>query len=160
MTNHQSPLWPRVSIAARWLIAMWMPIAWLTFAGCNAQRRDEESHEHFPPHWPYTIQKAASRLNELIAGEESASREHTIAPNQELVDLIGWLPILAADSDLDRETFDRIDIESTRILARWERDVTTGNFKSRIEEPDVRALIDWLADVCRREQARIEQLEP
>jgi hypothetical protein len=139
---------------------MWISVALLSFAGCQAERHDEESHEHFPPHWPYTIQKASLRLNGIVKGEEPESREHGIPPEQELVDLMGWLPILAADSDLDRETFDRIDLESTRILARWERDVATRDLKARVEEPDVRALTEWLADVCRRERARIEQLEP
>lgn len=139
---------------------VWFLLAMVMVTGCRqSDQPGEETHEHFPPHWPQTIFQASARLNEFAEKEEPTSTHHQIPSRQELIDLVGWLPILVADSDLDRETFDRIDAEATKIAARWERADASHNTRALINEPGVRELIQMLAEVCQREQSRIDRLE-
>lgn len=119
----------------------------------------EESHEHFPAHWPYTIFRASARLAELAKNPDTASTDGSIAPREEFVDLVNWLPILAADSDLDRPTFDRIDAWSTSAMARWQRPGGLQELKNIVQESETQEMIAWLADVCRQEELRLEQLK-
>lgn len=149
-------------------------IAMLSFCllGCqpsaDVSDQEHDSHEHFPPHWPHTIFKASDRLSELI-GEpdvESSANGTTpsqdndpamhIAARQEFIDLIGWLPILAADSDLDRATFDRIDAASSKLQSRWQKSQPQ-DMPTLVKDPDAREIVAWLADVCRQEQSRMQQ---
>lgn len=142
-----------------WIV--WSVLAMVLVIGCKpSDQPGEETHEHFPPHWPQTIFQASARLNEFSEKEDPTSTHHQIPSRQELIDLVGWLPILAADSDLDRETFDRIDAQATTITARWERSTASQNTQELINEPGVRELIEMLAEVCQREQSRIDRLEP
>jgi hypothetical protein len=133
------------------------------FSGCESQpmtgSQTEESHEHFPAHWPYTISRASTRLAELIKDPNATSDEHAIAPRDEFVDLVNWLPILAADSDLDRPTFDRIDAWSTRSVSQWQRAGSPRELKDLVEEPETQEMVAWLVDICKQEDSRLEQLK-
>ncbi|MFO0012211.1 MAG: hypothetical protein ACK553_05675 [Planctomycetota bacterium] len=146
----------------RYLLAIGWSIGVLTgVPGCQpAAHPDAEEHEHFPPHWPESIFQASKRLSEFVERTDPTSSTHRIPPHQELIDLVGWLPILAADSELDRATFDRIDAASARIMARWQRTPPPQDPKALVSEPDVQEMIAWLTEVCRQEQARIDQLGP
>lgn len=142
-----------------------MPLAWLAIAaalaiGCQppGPSHDEE-HDHFPPHWPETIFGASARLSALADSPRTVPDAHGVPVRQELVDLMGWLPMLAADSDLDRSSFDRIDSWSTRIHERWQRTAEQQEVETLLRDSEARELIAWLADVCRQEQARIDQLQ-
>ena len=153
-------------------VLRWLAVFLFGFIGCqgadHAPEEDHESHEHFPPHWPYNIFKASDRLNELIGSSDTATSTAAntspadavaglrIAPHQEFVDLVGWLPILAADSDLDRAVFNRIDAVSTRLELKW-RKSQPHDIQTLINDPEAREMIGWLSDVCRQEQARVQQ---
>lgn len=141
-------------------LIVWFLLAMVMVAGCKPlDQPGGETHEHFPPHWPQTIFQASARLNEFAEKEDPTSTIHKVPSRQELIDLVGWLPILAADSELDRETFDRIDAQATKITARWERAALSQDTQSLINEPGLRELIQMLAEVCQREQSRIDRLE-
>lgn len=150
----------------------WLAIFLLCLPACQTAsppaEDEHESHEHFPAHWPHTIFKASDRLSELMSNPAATSSNSSevphqtkttpshIAPHQEFVDLVGWLPILAADSDLDRATFDRIDAESTKLQSRW-RKSEPKDLKILVSDQDAQEMIAWLADICRQEQARVQQ---
>jgi hypothetical protein len=90
----------------------------------------------------------------------------TLTSIVELADLVGWLPILAADSDLGREDFSRIDAWS----AQWTEPLrkhalgsgaqagngTLGGFG---QVDGLREMAKGLSEICRSEQARIDELQ-
>jgi len=142
-------------------LTRWLAVFLCCLLGCqpasDVSEEEHESHEHFPPHWPHTIFKASDRLNELISSSGSASPTDPTTPYQEFVDLVGWLPILAADSDLDRATFDRIDAACIEVQSKWQSSPTQ-DIQILTNDPKVRELNTWLADICRQEQDRIQKL--
>jgi hypothetical protein len=145
-------------------LTRWLAVFLFCLLGCqlasDISEEEHESHEHFPPHWPHTIFKASDRLSELIANPAAASPQTAlssqISPQQEFIDLIGWLPILAADSDLDRATFDRIDSASSKLQLRWQ-EPQPKDLPTLVKDPDAREIITWLADICHQEQSRMQQ---
>jgi hypothetical protein len=80
----------------------------LMIVGCQAEHDEHEEDSHFPPHWPKSFLEAADRLNQIST---NPANTQPLAENieQELVDLIDWLPELIADSDLSKEEFDKVD---------------------------------------------------
>jgi hypothetical protein len=145
------------------LTQFWIAMLSFCLLGCqpsaDVSDQEDESHEHFPPHWPNTIFKASDRLSELIANPGAASPQTALAtqitPQQEFIDLIGWLPILAADSDLDRAAFDRIDAASSKLQSRWQKSQPK-DLPTLVNDPDAREIITWLADICHQEQSRAQ----
>lgn len=73
-------------------------------------------HEHFPVHWPENIFAATARLVAMNAGSGDVSMKEGIPLEKELIDLLRWLPTLAADSDLKEDAFNKIDAWSARFV--------------------------------------------
>ena len=149
-------------------------------SGSTADVSDQE-HEHFPAHWPESIFRASQRIDGILAapgtmpvdatsvGATSVGSETgtpTLTSVAELADLVGWLPILAADSDLGREDFSRIDAWS----AQWTEPLrkhalgsgalagngTLGGFG---QVDGLREMAKGLSEICRSEQVRIDELQ-
>ncbi len=123
------------------------------------EHKHEHEHEHFPAHWPREIFQASERLDGLLRGTLPA--KEGLPAMREIADLLKWLPVLAADSDLSREDFYRMDAWSTEwtklATQHAERGGDIGNF------PKVDALqkmVDQLIDVCRSEQERLRAMQP
>jgi hypothetical protein len=136
----------------------------------------DQEHEHFPAHWPESIFRASQRIDGILAapgtmpvGATSVGSETgtpTLTSVAELADLVGWLPILAADSDLGREDFSRIDAWS----AQWTEPLrkhalgsgalagngTLGGFG---QVDGLREMAKGLSEICRSEQARLDELQ-
>jgi hypothetical protein len=90
-------------------------VASLLVGGCGRadpshdQVADRQSHEaHFPPHWPGNYPAAIERL-EVLLFDAQAELSTRISRWEEVNDLIGWLPELAADSDLNEPEWNRLD---------------------------------------------------
>lgn len=90
-------------------------LASLLLAGCGQADRpsdlgsDPPSKEaHFPAHWPGNFPTAIERL-EVLLFDAQAELPMRISRWEEVNDLIGWLPELAADSDLNEPEWNRID---------------------------------------------------
>lgn len=127
--------------------------------GAALPPNQQESHEHFPPHWPNSIFQASDRLAEILQETDATAPPSGISPQQEIMDLVGWLPILAADSDLDRKTFDRIDEASMRIYQRWKALPQPPDLASLTSDTDVREMTAWLSDICQRERPSVQVIE-
>lgn len=126
----------------------------------NANASTQELHDHFPEHWPYTIFAASQRLNELVDAPDKASDHHEVAPRKEFSDLVGWLPVLTADSELDRGAFDRIDAWSHDQSVRLSKlDKENGTLADFVADQQVQEMIRWLAETCQAEQRRLDQLD-
>ena len=141
----------------------------------------DQEHEHFPAHWPESIFRASERIDGILADSVATSagatsvgatsvgiktESPTLTSVAELADLVGWLPILAADSDLGREDFSRIDSWS----AQWTEPLRkhalgsgalagNGTLEGFGQVDGLREMAKGLSEICRIEQARIDELQ-
>jgi hypothetical protein len=131
----------------------------------------DQEHEHFPAHWPESIFRASQRIDGILADPVAMSvgletESPTLTSVAELADLVGWLPILAADSDLGREDFNRIDAWS----AQWTEPLRkhalgsgalagNGTLEGFGQVDGLREMAKGLSEICRIEQARIDELQ-
>ncbi|MCY3004359.1 MAG: hypothetical protein NTV29_00095 [Planctomycetota bacterium] len=141
----------------------------------------DQEHEHFPAHWPDSIFRASQRIDGILADPVATSvgatsvgatsvglktESPTLTSVAELADLVGWLPILAAESDLGREDFSRIDAWS----AQWTEPLRkhalgsgalagNGTLKGFGQVDGLREMAKGLSEICRNEQARIDELQ-
>lgn len=149
--------------------------------GCNSNSGStdgvsDQEHEHFPAHWPESIFRASQRIDGILADTGATSvgamsvgletESPTLTSVAELADLVGWLPILAADSDLGREDFSRIDAWS----AQWTEPLRkhalgsgalagNGTLEGFGQVDGLREMAKGLSEICRSEQARIDELQ-
>lgn len=146
----------------------------------------DQEHEHFPAHWPESVFRASQRIDGILADPVATSvgatsvgattvgamsvgletESPTLTSVAELADLVGWLPILAADSDLGREDFNRIDAWS----AQWTEPLRkhalgsgalagNGTLEGFGQVDGLREMAKGLSEICRIEQARIDELQ-
>jgi hypothetical protein len=141
----------------------------------------DQEHEHFPAHWPESIFRASQSIDGILAapgtmpvdatsvGATSVGSETgtpTLTSVAELADLVGWLPILAADSDLGRKDFSRIDAWS----AQWTEPLRkhalgsgalagNGTLEGFGQVDGLREMAKGLSEICQSEQARIDELQ-
>jgi hypothetical protein len=145
-------------ICDKFLFSLLAAIAFCLVGCQGAQKATQESHEHFPPHWPQTIFSASDRLSQMLQQPDIAPTADRVPPQQEFMDLIGWLPILTADSDLDRSTFDRIDAASVRLHDKWQGANQPQDLQSLVNDSEVRELVNWMADVFQKVRSADQQL--
>jgi len=141
----------------------------------------DQEHEHFPAHWPESIFRASQRIDGILAapgtmpvdatsvGATSIGSETgtpTLTSVVELADLVGWLPILAADSDLGREDFSRIDAWSAQWTEPLRKHALSsgaqagnGTLEGFGQVDGLREMAKGLSEICRSEQARIDELQ-
>jgi hypothetical protein len=92
-------------------------IAILFFAGCAHEQRDSlhESGHFVPDHWPSSLDDAATKIaDRLTVLSESEDKE----AYGELSDIVGWVPEIAADSDLSEADWIPINEASRKISNR------------------------------------------
>ena len=141
-------------------------IVGLLCVGCKQPQVDpqQQEHEHFPAHWPHDIMRASKRIVQLLEDSDSKStgtsqRESWPTATAELADLVGWLPILAADSDLGRKDFASIDSWSsqwTDLLRKHASNSEAIQGLSNLE--GFKEVAVQLGEICQAEQARIDRL--
>jgi hypothetical protein len=134
--------------------------------GCKDPQVDapKQEHEHFPVHWPQDIMSASKRLSQLLADPRADSSvrstaEHWPTASVETADLVGWLPILAADSDLGRQDFARIDAWSsqwTELLRKHAGQSSDIQGLSNLDK--LRQAVGQLEEICKAEQDRLDRL--
>jgi len=120
----------------------------------------EAEHDHFPAHWPSTIFAASKRLAAFQNNEGHARSHNGVSPEQELIDLVRWLPELAADSDLNEATFDKIDSWSSETLQKLEPKWNGGaKLESLLAVDGFSKMISELQDIVQKEADRIAPFE-
>ncbi len=116
----------------------------------------EEEHDHFPAHWPSTIFLASERLAAFQKSPSNGSLYDGVSRDQELIDLVRWLPDLAADSDLDEATFNKIDSWSRDYLQKLEAKRNEGaKLEKLLAIEGLSQMIVELQDIVQKEAARI-----
>ena len=94
--------------------------------GCRSEHDEEHDEEsHFPPHWPNTFLNAADRLDQILNNPRETP---TLASSieQELTDLVDWLPELLADAEISKEDFDSIDAWAFPTAVEYKRLISRG----------------------------------
>ena len=99
-------------------------LVWGSVAGCTSSddHASEDDHlEHFvPAHKPHSFEELVTALSERRGafGDRSVSADSTAVT--ELSDIIGWIPELAADSELRRANWDRAAAAGEKLHALWQ----------------------------------------
>jgi hypothetical protein len=85
-------------------------------AGCNASPADDHLEHHVPTHKPGSFAKAVEQL-EIRNPFQPSGREAGDPEVQqaELLDIIRWLPELAAETDLRRADWDAVQQASLQL---------------------------------------------
>lgn len=85
-------------------IRMTVPLACsIMLAGCATEKESLYEHDHHEPeHWPHSISEAADFIESRVANFASGNVEEKQLSllHDELADLVGWAPEIAADTDL------------------------------------------------------------
>jgi DNA uptake protein ComE-like DNA-binding protein len=100
----------------------WLFLIAVALTGCQGESH-ESLHEadHFTPlHWPAdladAVQKIDDRLSQLQkAGAEQAASEQAKLTQKELVDIVGWMPEVSADSFIDESQWIPINEASLEL---------------------------------------------
>jgi hypothetical protein len=131
--------------------------------GCRESKHEDSSHvheEHFPAHWPVTIFVAADRLQALHADPKSGVSSASVSAEKQWVDLFRWLPELAADSDLTKSDFDRIDAISLKYAILFEKMLEQGQtIETMKSQAGVLDAIEMLQSICQTELRRLQSLQ-
>ena len=149
----------------------------LAVSGCGSkddhhEDHDDEHHhddhhlEHFvPAHKPADYGALVDQLEKRIAGQSPAagSGEGTKNPaqltteRQELIDIIGWIPELAADSELRKKDFEAAVAAGTRLsIALGFVKQTDGS--SPVDASKIPELLDELKALVSKSQTSTEPM--
>jgi hypothetical protein len=107
--------------------------------GCNNQSVDDdhEKVEHFiPAHWPSDLVDASDKITQRASQLIGQSTTDATTIESELRDIVGWVPEIAADTDLTEAQWDPIHQASEKLskrLAKMPRPLDEST-RSAIEE--------------------------
>jgi len=134
--------------------------------GCATEKESEEEEaHHIPAHTPADFEKAVARIeiltNHLRDGSELVDKPLEVTPQEELRDLVRWLPKLAAESDLNETDWNVVDQSTIAIIDRlWTPGKPTEDlFQDRTLLDQVASLPQKLAEV-RKHFADLQVPEP
>lgn len=124
-------------------------------AGCvgrTAPPVEVDEHGHAAPaHKPATFAKGVAQVERryLQAAEGPKASEQTAVRDQELADVIDWLPELAADTDLDEAAWNDVQRSSRELAALWERrHALPGNAPDRADDRTWQSLVQRLQQLA------------
>lgn len=131
----------------------------LMFVGCRTEHDDHDEESHFPPHWPKSFLAAADRL-EQISTNPASTPSLAESIEQELTDLIDWLPELIADSDLSKEEFDKVDGWAFPLAIELKQSVKAGKKLDELLKNEVlREGLSGLAELASQTKKRQAELK-
>lgn len=117
-----------------WMVGLLL----LACSGCNTHEQDgdHQLEHHIPAHKPASFAEAVSELRSrglAMQGDQATDEE-----NHELLDIINWLPELAADSDLNRSQWEQVrdSVAELRTIATDFNDKSHPRWNELIRELD------------------------
>jgi hypothetical protein len=143
------------------LLWVWLLLLCLASGCFSATKEEKTDHEmaHFPPHWPGTIFNAVERI-ESIRRSDGPMDSAANSLEEELIDLVQWLPELMADSDLKEPDFHRVDAWVTRwVPAAKDNRLKGAEWKSLLRIDGFDESVDHLLQISRAEKSRLDALE-
>ena len=140
----------------------------LTLSGCGPSAEShEDEHEQlehfFPAHKPHSsgelVEQLALRTRQLAAGDQPSdgSDEVHATALQEFSDIIGWIPELAADSELMKADFESAVATGKKLTTAFAE--TMGPQKTKaVDMATLERLIDELRKLVPKSQAQKERM--
>ena len=140
----------------------------LTLSGCGPSAEShEDEHEQlehfFPAHKPHSfgelVEQLALRTRQLAAGDQPSdgSDEVHATALQEFSDIIGWIPELAADSELLKADFESAVATGKKLTTAFAE--TMGPQKTKaVDMATLERLIDELRKLVPKSQAQKERM--
>jgi hypothetical protein len=131
--------------SARTAVSLLIYVGLLSIAGCRSESKPgaEEEEEHaghvIPAHKPKSFPEAVHRLtalSERIVRQVAAGQTRALVDNTTLpiaLDIVLWLPEIAADSDLPEPIWDEVAKRSADLVTRYQavlRDTERGGAHS------------------------------
>lgn len=143
----------RPSGFVRSVLILAVATAGLSVAGCGSSESEEDHHmEHFvPAHKPASFKGAVDALTErtshlkLHVGDSGEIVQQELG---ELADIIGWIPELAADSDLNEQDWTQAVQVSGKMQIVYERSNADGGLETLLA--DLPPLIESLEPLVPR----------
>lgn len=90
-------------------------------AGSDNPESEDDHLEHFiPAHKPHSFEELVTELSERGTALRDGSVSADSTAVTELNDIIGWLPELAADSELRKSDWERAVVASEKLQALWQ----------------------------------------
>jgi hypothetical protein len=143
-----------------WLLLALANVAALAGCGHSLPTSDSASeaqggeHEHNPPHKPRDFPSGLAALHERFAQLFKTPDSQSLEGDEEfskLVDIVGWIPELAADSDLNRAEWDRINERSKQLAREVDEFARPGSERARPRiQRQIETELQALDDVVRR----------
>lgn len=93
----------------------------VTVAGCGNHSVDDdhEKVEHFVPiHWPSDLLDASSKIEQRTSQLSGKSTTDALTIENQLRDIVGWVPEIAADTDLTEEQWNPVYFASEKLSKR------------------------------------------
>ncbi len=97
------------------------------------------------------------RLELLMTGQATRVGDGSISLEQEMLDLIRWLPELIADSDLDEATFNAVDTWTSKLIPLMEMELQQKKTLDAITQTD--GLADSLLELKKTVEIEKKRLE-
>jgi hypothetical protein len=118
----------------------------VSMTGCADEQESLHEHDHFvPAHWPANLGHAS----QLIVARLPQAPEDEVA-RKELLDLMSWVPEIAADTELSEQQWDPIFAECEQFRGRLLR-----GFDNALET-ELQQLAEFLAAT----HTELEKLQP
>ncbi len=139
------------------LVAWLIPWSLLVFSGCGGSDPPATLHdaEHsMPAHWPLDLLDAREKLLERVKRlrDANANLEERATADKQLVEIIGWIPEVAADTDLGEMQWNPIYGFSEALSA-------TRRSASSWRDADLERIEQWAEELGEIGQ-RLAQIEP
>lgn len=164
--------WSFLRVTLLMLKCKMLLMAWVGFSvaisGCGSseEHAEDEHLEHFvPAHKPADFAALVEQLEKRIAQQSPSSVASEGAPaadqsataRQELIDIIGWIPELAADSELRKQEFE------TAVSAGAGLNIALGFEKpaegtTAVDQSSIPKLLDELKALVSKSQTSTEPM--
>ncbi len=136
----------------------------MCFAGCGEAKEshDDEHLEHFlPAHKPKDfselVEQLAWRVSQLASPTSPGADDNHARSVQEMSDIIGWIPELAADSELIKADFESAVATGNKLSAVYSERIGSTNAKA-VDVAEFEPLIEELRKLVPKSQAQKERM--
>ena len=151
--------------ALHWLAGFGILMA-VVGCGSHDDHHEDEHLEHFvPAHKPANYTALVEQLENRIAqqtptsesGEKTTAADQSATERQELIDIIGWIPELAADSELRKQDFETAVSAGARLsIALGFEKPTDGT--TTVDQSSIPKLLDELKALVSKSQPSTEPM--